>query len=69
MANDPSDDRSVDIEEAIKGKRPSDDQDHVCSDEEKLDESLEDSMDASDPPSPTHPDDHGEPAPSSGFRE
>lgn len=69
MANDAPDGRTADREEAIKGKRPSDDQDHVCSDDEKLDESLEDSMDASDPPSPTHPDDHGEPAPSSGFKE
>lgn len=65
MPKDITDDR----EEAIKGKRPSDDQDHVCSDDEKLDESLEDSMDASDPPSLSHPDDKGNPAPSSGFKE
>jgi hypothetical protein len=38
-------------------------------DEEKLEAGLEDSMDASDPPSVTAPGDHGDPVPSSGFRE
>ena len=47
--------------------RESDAQDHVLGEEEKLDEGLKDSMDASDPPSTTRPGDHGEPAPSSGF--
>ena len=49
--------------------RPSDDQDHVLSREEKLDEGIEDSMDASDPPSSTKPGSHGDPVPSSGFKE
>jgi hypothetical protein len=47
--------------------RESDAQDHVLSEEEKLDEGLKDSMDASDPPSNSHPDDKGDPVPSSGF--
>ena len=46
-----------------------DTQEPVLTPEEKLDKDLDDSMDASDPPSTTHPDDHGEPAPSSGFKE
>ncbi len=37
--------------------------------EEKLEAGLEDSMDASDPPSTTAPGDHGDPVPSSGFTE
>ncbi|MBR2268845.1 MULTISPECIES: hypothetical protein [Sphingobium] len=37
--------------------------------EKKLDEALEDSMDASDPPATSRPDDDGEPVPSSGFPE
>lgn len=65
MANDLSE---TERDEA-KAKRPSDDQDHPCSTEETLDESLEDSMDASDPPSITQPGDHGDPVPSSGFKE
>ncbi|MFZ2998270.1 hypothetical protein [Sphingobium sp.] len=44
-------------------------QDKALTPDEKLDKELDDSMDASDPPSSTHPDDHGEPAPSSGFKE
>lgn len=48
-------------------ERESDAQDHVLSREEKLEEELEDSMDASDPPSTTRSGDHGDPAPSSGF--
>jgi hypothetical protein len=55
--------------EEAGGTRPSDDQDHVLSREEKLDEGIEDSMDASDPPSQTKPGSHGEPVPSSGFKE
>ncbi|EQB30778.1 hypothetical protein [Sphingobium ummariense] len=47
--------------------RPTDAQDHAVTREEKLDEGLKDSMDASDPPSTTCPGDHGDPVPSSGF--
>lgn len=50
-------------------RRCTDDQDHVVDREEKLDEGLKDSMDASDPPSTTQPGDHGDPVPSSGFPE
>ncbi|WP_253183230.1 hypothetical protein [Sphingobium phenoxybenzoativorans] len=49
--------------------KPADDQDHALTDEEKLEEGLHDSMDASDPPSVTKPGDHGDPVPSSGFSE
>ena len=35
--------------------------------EDKLDEALEDSMDASDPPATSRPEDDGGPVPSSGF--
>lgn len=49
--------------------RPTDAQDHAVTREEKLDEGLKDSMDASDPPSTTAPGDHGDPVPSSGFIE
>lgn len=38
-------------------------------DEERLEKTLEDSMDASDPPSHTRPEDKGDPVPSSGFKE
>lgn len=48
-------------------KRPTDAQDHEIDREEKLDEGLKDSMDASDPPATTQPGDHGDPVPSSGF--
>lgn len=34
----------------------------------QLDDALEDSMDASDPPSSTKPGDDGQPVPSSGYR-
>jgi hypothetical protein len=37
--------------------------------EEKLEEGLRETMDGSDPPTATHPGDHGEPVPSSGFCE
>lgn len=47
--------------------RQSDAQDHVLHPDEKRDESLKDSMDASDPPSTAKPGDHGDPVPSSGF--
>ena len=50
-------------------KRPTDAQDHAMTSEEKLDEGLMDSMDASDPPAVTAPGDHGDPVPSSGFKE
>lgn len=49
--------------------KPADAQDHPLSQEEKLEESLVDSMDGSDPPAATQPGDHGEPVPSSGFTE
>ncbi|WP_022681120.1 hypothetical protein [Sphingobium bisphenolivorans] len=52
-----------------KDQRPTDAQDHAVTTEEKLDEGLMDSMDASDPPSATAPGDHGDPVPSSGFHE
>lgn len=48
--------------------RESDNQDHVPSRDERLEEQLEDSMDASDPPSTTKPGDHGDPVPSSGYQ-
>lgn len=51
------------------GEKPSDDQDRALTPEEKLEESLVDSMDGSDACSVTHPGDHGEPVPSSGFVE
>lgn len=50
-------------------ERPTDAQDHAVTREEKLEEGLKDSMDASDPPSTTAPGDHGDPVPSSGFKE
>ena len=49
--------------------RASDAQDHALCNEEKLEEGLMDSMDASDPPAVTHPGDTGEPMPSSGYTE
>lgn len=54
---------------AAHERRESDDQDQVMNEDEKLDEELEDSMDASDPPSSTRPDDDGNPVPSSGFED
>jgi hypothetical protein len=53
----------------LETARRSDAQDRPLTHEEKLEEELEDSMDASDPPSSAHPDDHGDPVPSSGFQE
>ncbi len=50
-------------------ERKTDAQDHAVTPEEKLEEGLRDSMDASDPPSTTMPGDHGDPVPSSGFKE
>lgn len=55
--------------EEADDKRPTDAQDHAVTQEEKLDEGLKDSMDASDPPAATAPGDHGDPVPSSGFPE
>ncbi|HEX7782879.1 MAG TPA: hypothetical protein VF509_08735 [Sphingobium sp.] len=52
-----------------KTAKASDDQDHALSQEECLEEALDDSMDASDPPAATQPGDHGNPVPSSGFSE
>ena len=49
-------------------EKPSDDQDRALTVEEKLEEGLEDSMDASDPPSVTQPGDNGDPVPSTGFK-
>lgn len=45
------------------------DQDRPMTEDERLEQALEDSMDASDPPAQTRPDDKGDPAPSSGFKE
>jgi hypothetical protein len=53
----------------IEIAKPSDGQDFALSDEDKLEESLIDSMDGSDPPAITQPGDHGDPVPSSGFVE
>lgn len=53
--------------EEAHDKRPTDAQDHAVTQEEKLEEGLMDSMDASDPPAATKPGDHGDPVPSSGF--
>lgn len=50
-------------------RRESDDQDHKLDRDEALEEGLKDSMDASDPPSTTRAGDHGDPVPSSGYRE
>ncbi|APL94512.1 hypothetical protein EWH08_07310 [Sphingobium indicum] len=68
MMNDKTDIRPNSREEA-GDKRPTDAQDHAVTTEEKLDEGLMDSMDASDPPSATAPGDNGDPVPSSGFPE
>lgn len=59
----------AEIADSDSPKRVSDDQDHCLSQEEALEESLEDSMDGSDAPSITQPGDHGDPVPSSGFPE
>ncbi|NWK95205.1 hypothetical protein DM806_05905 [Sphingobium lactosutens] len=53
--------------EEVGDERDTDRQDHAVSREEKLEEGLKDSMDASDPPSTTKPGDHGDPVPSSGY--
>ncbi len=50
-------------------ERPTDAQDHAMTPEEKLEEGLRDSMDASDPPAATTPGDDGHPVPSSGYKE
>ena len=55
--------------EEADDKRPTDAQDHAVTTEEKLEEGLMDSMDASDPPAATAPGDNGDPVPSSGFKE
>lgn len=52
-----------------KDGRKSDAQDRPLTCDEKLEEGLEDSMDASDPPSSTRPNHKGDPVPSSGFKE
>ncbi len=44
-------------------------QTRTLTEEEKLEEALQESMDGSDPPSTTRPGDHGDPVPSSGFKE
>jgi len=63
----PTDHSHTQTQEQADGARSSDAQDHVRDAEEKLDEELEDSMDASDPPSSTRPGDKGDPVPSSGY--
>jgi len=50
-----------------QGKRRANMSDTTRESEKKLDDALEGSMDASDPPATSRPDDHGEPVPSSGF--
>ncbi len=55
--------------EEADDERPTDAQDRAVTQEEKLEEGLKDSMDASDPPAATRPGDHGDPVPSSGFKE
>ena len=50
-------------------ERPTDAQDHAMTPEEKLEEGLRDSMDASDPPAATTPGDDGHPVPSSGYKD
>ncbi|WP_062733885.1 hypothetical protein [Sphingobium abikonense] len=66
--SDKSDIRPNSREEA-RDERETDQQDHVVSTEEKLEEGLKDSMDASDPPSTARSGDKGDPVPSSGYRE
>lgn len=65
--SDKSDIRPNSREEA-GDKRPTDAQDHAVTTEEKLEEGLKDSMDASDPPVATMPGDNGDPVPSSGYK-
>lgn len=55
--------------EEAHDERPTDAQDHAMTPEEKLEEGLRDSMDASDPPAATTPGDDGHPVPSSGYKE
>ena len=55
--------------EVAHEERPTDAQDHAMTPEEKLEEGLRDSMDASDPPAATTPGDDGHPVPSSGYKE
>ena len=62
-------DGSQDRQDNAEDARKSDAQDRPLSCDEKLEEGLEDSMDASDPPSSTRPHDKGDPVPSSGFKE
>lgn len=66
--SDKSDIRPNSREEA-GDKRPTDAQDHAVTTEEKLEEGLKDSMDASDPAAATMPGDNGDPVPSSGYKE
>ncbi len=47
--------------------RASDDQSHPLTQEQVLEEGLEDSMEGSDPLSITQPGDNGDPVPSSGY--
>lgn len=61
------------VKDKPEGELPDDgnkrSQDHALTDEEKLELGVEDSMEASDPPSVVAPGDDGEPHPSSGYRE
>ena len=66
--NDKNDVRPNSREEA-GDERETDTQDHALTREEKLEEGLKDSMDASAPPATTRPGDNGDPVPSSGYRE
>ncbi|MFK4792151.1 hypothetical protein [Sphingobium sp. ZW T5_29] len=68
MTTNKTDIRPNSREEAHE-ERPTDAQDHAMTPEEKLEEGLRDSMDASDPPAATTPGDDGHPVPSSGYKE
>lgn len=57
------------VEKTEKHKTDLEGQHKPLNHEEKLEVGLEESMDASDPPSVTAPGDHGDPVPSSGFQE
>ncbi|MBA4089418.1 MAG: hypothetical protein C0494_02325 [Sphingobium sp.] len=69
MTDDNRTDMRPNSREEAGDARESDAQDHVLDHDEKRDESLKDSMDASDPPSTTKPGDKGDPVPSSGYKE
>lgn len=55
-------------QEMVMEKRPGDKEHDGKEHDRALDKQLEDSMDASDPPSKTKPGDDGGPVPSSGYK-